>query len=130
MKRLLPYLLVDFRRLVSLLELGVVLVMGEGGAKQALVDLGSLPNQLLHGFSLPPGLFGQSLERYTIILSLLPQGFWRGLDQVSGELEGLLLKREGVLYSSLVGCLGGLENLLKILLLPLAVHHFVVTSPL
>src|SRR5215217_1789885 len=104
--------------------------MGEGGAKQALVDLGRLSNQLLHGFSLPPGLFGQSLERYTIILSLLPQGFWPGLDQASGELESLLLKREGVLYGRPVGCLGGLENLLKILLLPLAVHHFVVTAPL
>jgi hypothetical protein len=97
--------------------------MGEGGAKQALVDLGSLPNQLLHGFSLPPGPFGQSLERYTVVLGLVPQGLWRGLEQASDKLESLFLELKGVLYGCLVGCLGGFENLLKILLLPLTVHH-------
>src|SRR5215216_359720 len=97
--------------------------MGEGGAKQALVDLGSLPHQLLHGFSLPPRLFDQSLERYTIILSLLPEGLWRGFEQAPGKLKSLLLKRKSVLYCRPVGCLRGFENLLKILLLALAVHH-------
>src|SRR5215208_6940501 len=103
--------------------------MGEGGAKQALIDLSRLSNQLLHGFSLPSGLLGQCLERRTVVLGLGLQSLWHGLDQeVSGELEDLLLKREGVLYGCPVGCLGGFENLLKILLLPLAVHHFVVSS--
>ena len=46
--------------------------MGEGGAKQALIDLGRLSNQLLHGFSLPPGLFGQDLERSTVVIGLVP----------------------------------------------------------
>src|SRR5215203_2410126 len=101
----------------------MVLVMGEGGAKQALVDLGSLPHEVLHGLALPPGLLGQGLERDTIILSLLPEGLRRGFEQAPGKLEGLLLKREGVLHGRPVGFLGGLEDLLEILLLPLAVHH-------
>src|SRR5215216_7580929 len=41
----------------GLLELGMVLSMGEGGPKQTLVDPGRLSNQVLHGFPLGPGLF-------------------------------------------------------------------------
>ena len=85
--------------------------MGEGGAKQALVDLGSLHHEVLHGLALPPRLLSQGLERYTIILSLLPQSLWRGFEQALGKLEGLLLKREGVLHGRPVGSLGGLEDL-------------------
>src|SRR5215210_1091472 len=96
----------------GLLELGMVLSMGEGGPKQALVDLGRLSNQVLHGFPLGPGLFGQRLKRRAVAFGLGPQGLSRGLDQASGELEGPLLKRKGVLYGRPEGFLRGVKNLL------------------
>jgi hypothetical protein len=90
--------------------------MGIGGLKQALIDLGRLSNQLLHDLPMLPGLFSQCLKPHVVTLGLTPQGLRRSLEQISSELEGLLLKRKGILYGSAVGSLGGLENLLKILL--------------
>lgn len=94
----------------GLLELGMVLSMGEGGPKQALVDLGRLSNQVLHGFPLGPGLFGQRLKRRTVAFGLVSQRLGRGLDQALGELEGPLLKGEGVLYGRPQGFLRGIKT--------------------
>src|SRR4051794_39351189 len=99
-------------------------MMGEGAEKKALIDLGRFSNQVLHGLSMPPGLLGQGLEHRMVVLGLGPQRLLWGLDQAPSELEGSLLKREGILYGCQIRCLGGIENLLKIPLLSLVVHHF------
>jgi hypothetical protein len=59
-------------------------VMGERSLKQALIDLGRLPDQILHGLPLLSRLFRQYLKRRTVILGLGLQGLRWSLDQASG----------------------------------------------
>src|SRR4028118_145940 len=105
-----------FVRFCGLIELLVGLTMGEGGLKQAFVNLGRLAHQVLHGLPLLPGLFDQGFKRSAIVLRLSLQSLRRGLKQTSSKLKGLFLERKGIIYGRLVGLLSCLENLLGIML--------------
>ena len=76
--------------------------MGEGGLKQAFVNLGRLAHQVLHGLPLLPGLFDQGFKRSAIVLRLSLQSLRRGLKQTSSKLKGLFLERKGIIYGRLV----------------------------